>query len=227
MQDVSQSGLEAASAQGLFQDVCQGTEAWRLARCGKVTASRVADIIRKTLKGISADRQNYASELVVERLTGAPADNGFVSAAMQHGIDAEHDARRAYQFYIDMPVITVGFVNHPTIVMAGASPDGLVGDFGLVEIKCPQSKKHIQTLLGAPIDPDYATQMLWQMACTGRGWCDFVSFDPRMPPDMQLHVVRFDRDDVRIASLEAEVRKFLTELAETEAALLKRYREAA
>lgn len=111
--------------------------------------------------------------------------------------------------------------------MAGASPDGLVGDFGLVEIKCPQSKKHIQTLLGAPIDPDYATQMLWQMACTGRGWCDFVSFDPRMPPDMQLHVVRFDRDDVRIASLEAEVRKFLTELAETEAALLKRYREAA
>ena len=124
-------------------------------------------------------------------------------------------------------MVQVAFVDHPRLRMTGASPDGLVDDDGLVEIKCPATHTHIATLLGGPIDPDYATQMLWQMACTDRAWCDFVSFDPRLPVDMQLHVVRFNRDDVRIATLEAEVAKFLDEIDATEAELRRKFRSEA
>lgn len=204
----------------------QGTPEWHALRVGKVTASRVADVTRKLKSGgISKDRDRYMGELIAERMTGTPTKR-FVNGDMEWGTLNESAARMAYSMFADTDVEQVAFVVHPTIEQSGASPDVLVGD-GLVEIKCPATHTHIATLLGAPIDPDYATQMLWQMACTGRRWCDFVSFDPRMPADMQLHVVRFERDDVKIASLEAEVRKFLSDLAETEAALLKRYREAA
>lgn len=204
----------------------QGTPEWHALRVGKVTASRVADIMRKTRSGISASRQRYLGELVAERMTGVPTAT-YKSADMDWGSETEEQARRAYAIYTNAELVGVAFVDHPAIEMCGASPDRLVGDDGLIEVKCPATHTHIATLLGAPIDPDYATQMLWQMACTGRRWCDYVSFDPRMPPDMQLHVARFERDDVRIAALEAEVRNFLAELDETEAALLKRYREAA
>lgn len=205
----------------------QGTPEWHALRVGKVTASRVADVARKLKSGgISKDRDRYMGELIAERMTGVPSKR-FVNADMDWGTLNESAARMAYSMFADADVEQVAFVVHPILEQSGASPDGLVGDAGLVEIKCPATHTHIATLLGAPIDPDYATQMLWQMACTCRRWCDFVSFDPRMPPDMQLHVVRFERDDVRIAQLETEVRKFLAELDETEAALLRRYREAA
>ena len=206
----------------------QGSAAWFGARLGKVTASRVADVVAKTKSGYSTSRANYMAELVAERLTGAKAES-FSNAAMQWGTDQEPEARLAYEFRTDAEIALVGFIPHPSIVMSGASPDGLVGDSGLVEIKCPNTATHIDTLLTGTIPGKYETQMLWQMACTGREWCDFASYDPRMPVEMQLFVKRFNRDAERIAELEAEVRAFLTELDSTVASLTRLYgvREAA
>lgn len=189
----------------------QGTQEWREARLGKVTASRVADVVARTKSGWGASRDNYMAELVAERLTGV-AYEGFTSAAMQWGTDTEPYARDAYQFYQGVSVEEVGFVQHPSINMAGASPDGLVGDDGLVEIKCPNTSTHISTLRRRNVPEKYATQMQWQMACTGRQWCDFVSFDPRMPEELRLFVRRVPRLDTVIASLEKDVRAFLDEL---------------
>ncbi len=196
----------------------QGTDEWLQARLGKVTASRVTDVIAKTKKGWGASRANYAAELIAERLTGAAGDR-YENAAMRHGTETEPQARAAYEFYLDHDVFEVGFVPHPTIIMAGASPDGLVGDDGLVEIKCPNTATHIETLLGGTLAAKYETQMDFQMACTGRQWCDWVSFDPRMPEDLRLFCVRRERDDKIVTELEQAVIDFLTELDETIAKL--------
>lgn len=196
----------------------QGSETWLQARLGRVTASRVADVIATTRGGWGASRKNYAAELLAERLTGTPAER-YTNAAMQHGIDTEPQARAAYEFYRDVTVTEVGLIAHPTIGMAAASPDGLVGDDGLVEIKCPNTATHIETLLKAGVDGKYVTQMQFQMACTGRQWVDFVSYDPRMPEALSLFVRRFKRDDAMIEELEAAVIEFLAELDNTEAAL--------
>jgi len=204
------------------EHVEQGTAEWLALRCGRVTASRVADIVAKTKTGYSASRANYMAELVAERLTGSVAE-GYSNAAMQWGQEQEADARLAYSFRSDSDVEQVGFVHHPTIPMSGASPDGLVGDAGLVEIKCPNTATHIDTLLSGTVPGKYVTQMLWQMACTGRDWCDFASYDPRLPEEMRLFVSRVPRDDNRIAELEAEVRAFLIELEQTVDALNRRY----
>lgn len=196
----------------------QGSESWFAARAGRVTASRVADVIAKTKSGWGASRANYAAQLVVERLTGN-VEPSFTNAAMQWGIEKEAEARIAYRFREDAEVTEVDFVLHPAIFMAGASPDGLVGDDGLVEIKCPNSATHIETLKSETIPEKYVTQMLWQMACTGRQWCDFVSYDPRFPEGMRLFVKRLDRDEDRIDELEAAVQDFLKEVEATCAAL--------
>lgn len=200
----------------------QGTEEWRLARCGKVTASRVADIIAKTKSGYSTSRANYMAELICERLTGVPTE-GFVSGAMQHGIATEPMARSAYENFSGALVMETGLVPHQTIPMAAASPDGLIGSDGLVEIKCPITATHIETLLGQSTPGRYVTQMQWQMACTGRKWCDFVSFDPRMPESMQLFVERIARNDETISLLEREVMMFLGELDEKVGQLKEKY----
>lgn len=192
----------------------QGSPEWFAERLGKATASRVADIVATTKSGYSASRANYMAELVCERLTGETASS-YTNAAMQWGLDIEPDARAAYCFYRDADVEEIGFVDHPSIAMSGASPDGLVGDDGLVEIKCPITKTHIDTLLCQKIPSKYLTQMQWQMACCERNWCDYVSFDPRMPAEMQLFVRRVERDDERIAGLETEVTQFLAEVAKT------------
>jgi len=192
----------------------QQTAEWFAARIGKVTASRVADVVAKTKTGYGASRANYLAELVAERLSGARVE-GFTNAAMQWGNEQEPEARLAYEFRTDATVEQVGLVDHPTIAMSGASPDGLVGADGLVEIKCPNTATHIETLLTSVIPSKYETQMLWQMACTGRVWCDFASFDPRLPEEMRLFVKRFPRDEARIAELEEEVRTFLFELNTT------------
>lgn len=189
----------------------QGTEKWKLERCGKVTASRIADLTAKTKTGWGASRANYMAQLVAERLTGVPSES-FVSAAMQHGTETEPQARAAYSFLTDNFVEEVGFIHHPAIPMAGASPDGFVGEDGLIEIKCPNTATHIDTLLGAEIDGKYVKQMQWQMACTGRDWCDFVSFDPRLPVDLQIKVQRVMRDQELIESLEKDVADFLAEV---------------
>ena len=191
----------------------QGSAEWLAIRLGKVTASRVSDVVAKTKSGYSASRANYMAELIAERLTGVPAEK-FTNAAMQWGTEKEDEARAAYEFRTGVVVETVAFVAHPRIALSGASPDGYVGDAGLVEIKAPNTNTHIDTLLGGSIPAKYETQMLWQMACTGRAWCDFVSFDPRLPDAMQLFVKRLERDDKRIAELESEVAAFLSDLEE-------------
>jgi putative phage-type endonuclease len=192
----------------------QGTPEWFAQRLGKVTASRISDIIAKTKTGVSASRGNYLAQLVAERLTGQTADS-FKSGAMQHGTETEPQARMAYEAETGLMVSEVAMIEHQTIAMSGASPDGLVGEDGLVEIKCPNTSTHIATLLADKAPSGYIPQMQWQMACTGRQWVDFVSFDPRMPEDMQLFIKRVPRDNALIAEYEAEVVKFLAEVQET------------
>ena len=198
----------------------QGTDAWFEARIGKVTASRVADVIAKTKTGYSATRDNYMAQLVCERLTKQKAE-GFTNAAMQHGTETEPLARLSYEVAQNVLVDEVGFVPHPSIEMAGASPDGLVGDDGLLEIKCPNTATHIETLLSQTVPGKYNTQMQFQMACTGRKWCDFVSFDNRLPHELQLFVKRVPRDDAFIKQIEAEIVQFLAELDDKITKLMK------
>lgn len=208
-------------------EIIQGSQEWFSARLGRVTASRVADVIAKTKTGPSASRSNYMAELIAERLTGTTGER-FTNAAMAWGTDNEEPARELYGFMTGVEVETIGFVDHPTIAMTGASPDGLVGSDGLVEIKAPNTATHIETLISGTIPGKYQTQMLWQMACTGRTWCDFASYDPRLPADMRLFVKRLERDDDRIAELEREVAAFLAETsAKIEALRAAVMREAA
>lgn len=204
----------------------QRSDEWFAARAGKATASSIYKIMAKTKTGWGADRENYAAQLVAERLTGKPAES-YSNAAMQWGVDMEASARDAYAASIGDNPVEVGFIDHPAIVWSGASPDGLVGFDGLVEIKCPNTATHIRTLNGAGIDKKYMLQMQWQMACTEREWCDFVSFDPRLPAEMQMHVRRVERDAELLAEIEAEVTKFLDEVAATVAQLEATYRKAA
>jgi putative phage-type endonuclease len=192
-------------------EIIQGTDEWFAARLGKVTASRVADVIAKTKTGYSTSRDNYMAQLVCERLTGQKGES-FSNAAMQWGTDTEPKAREAYMAARFEIVTEVGFVNHQTIENAGASPDGFVGDLGLIEIKCPNTATHIDTLLSQTVPSKYNTQMQWQMVCTGRHWCDFVSFDPRLPAELQLFIKRVEYDPVFGAMLEKEVIGFLKEL---------------
>jgi putative phage-type endonuclease len=189
----------------------QQTPEWFAQRLGKLTASRLADALAKTKSGWGASRANYMAQLVAERLTGVPAES-YTNAVMQHGIDTEPLARAAYEFHTDRTVEPAGFIDHPVIEMTGASPDGLVGDDGLVEIKCPNTATHIETLLSGVIPSKYVLQMEWQMACSGRQWCDYISFDPRMPENMRLFIARQHRGEALIASLENDVIEFLGEL---------------
>lgn len=204
----------------------QGTEEWRKARCGKVTASRVSDVLAKVKSGPSASRKNYMAELVIERLTGVP-NEGFFSKEMAWGKEHEPAARELYEFKTGNLIDTVGLIDHPLIPMAAASPDGIIGADGLGEFKCPNTATHLETILGASIPKDYADQMQWQMACTGRRWCDFVSYDPRMPEDMRLFIQRVDRDDAKIREIEAEIRGFLIELDAKVASIRSTFRKDA
>lgn len=192
----------------------QGTQEWHQERLGRATASRVADIIARTKSGYSASRANYAAQLVIERLTGQVSDT-YTNAAMQHGIDTEPNARAAYEFRYDVSVEQVGFIPHPRIAMSGASPDGQIGNDGLLEIKCPNSATHIEALLTEIVPEKYVTQIQWQLACTGRKWADYLSFDPRMPEAMRMFVKRIPRDDAMIAGLEKDVAAFLAEINAT------------
>jgi hypothetical protein len=192
------------------------------ARIGKLTASRIADATAKVAKGYGASRANYMGELLVERLTGAQSER-FVSKEMLWGIEKEPDAKAVYEFFYDVTVDACGFFNHPTIAMSGASPDGLIGEFGLIEVKCPNTATHIEFLLTDEVDLRYRKQMCWQLLCTKRDYCDFASFDPRMPEPLQLRVRRFELKallaDKMVGDLEAEAKVFLAELDAKERAL--------
>lgn len=189
----------------------QRTDEWFAARLGCVTASRTADVMAKTKSGYSASRANYMAQLITERLTGHAVD-GFNSMAMQWGTDTEPQARMAYELITGETVEETGFVLHPTIAFFGASPDGLVGSDGLIEIKCPNTATHIDTLLKEKVPSKYITQMQVQMICTKREWCDFVSFDPRLPGSMNFWVQRVHRDDDLCKDIETEVIAFLEDL---------------
>ena len=190
----------------------QRSREWFAARAGKVTASRVADIVARTKSGYSSSRANYMAELLCERMSGQPAER-FQSSAMVWGTDTEPLARQAYEVMTGQIVDQIGFVLHPTIPNAGASPDGLVGDDGLVEFKCPNSATHLETLLSARVPERYISQIYMQMACLpDRKWCDYISYDPRFPDNMRLFCRRIVRNENAIRELEGEIRKFLDEL---------------
>lgn len=192
-------------------EIIQGTPEWKALRLGKVTASRIKDVMARIKTGEAATRRNYRAQLVAERLSGLP-DDGYINAAMSRGTEQEPFARAAYELFTGYMVEQVAFVDHPVIEMSGASPDGLVGSDGLIEIKNPNTSTHIGYALDGRPPSEYRDQMLWQMECTGRDWCDFVSFDSRMPEDMQLFVVRYERDQARIDLIKEEVQNFLYEV---------------
>lgn len=194
-----------------MDNIVQRTPEWFNLRLGKVTASRIADLMAHTKNGYSASRDKYMTDLAIQILTGV-VEQGFTNQAMQWGIDNEGKARDAYSFFTGNTVEEIAFINHPTIEQAGASPDGLVGDDGLVEIKCPNSNTHFETLLTGKIKNEYLLQMQWQMACSGRKWCDFVSYDPRFPEEYVIFIKHVERDDGLIAKITNEVTKFLAEL---------------
>lgn len=203
----------------------QRSEEWFACRRGKVTASKIGDLLATIRNGNwAASRKNYAAQLVTERLTGKDPEP-FTNDAIQWGIDQEGPARDAYVKRTGNEVTEIGFVDHPRIAMAGASPDGLIGEDGLLEIKCPTTATHIENLLSEEIKEQYRLQMLWQMACTGRKWCDFVSFDPRLPEDMQLFIKRVPFTHEEVKHLEDEVEIFLNEVAATTASLQAKYRK--
>ena len=189
----------------------QGSKEWLELRLGKVTASRITDVLAKGKSGEALSREDYRYELVVQRLTGNPGES-FTNAAMEWGTNNEPLARVAYEAEMGVFVNQVAFLDHPSIVNFGCSPDGLVSDEGLIEIKCPNSSTHIEYLTDDKPPAKYVPQMQCQMAVTGRQWCDFVSFDPRLPDDLQLFVARLDRDEDYIKSMEEEVVKFLSEV---------------
>lgn len=193
-------------------ELIQGSDEWRRARAGSLGASRLHDAIARTKTGYGASRANLMAELICERLTGVPAEK-FISQAMQHGTETEPEARDAYCFYTGNTVEQVGLIRHPRIEQSHASPDGLIGDDGMLEIKCPQPAAHLETLTSQEIPARYITQMMWQMACTGRQWVDYVSYSPSFPENMRLFVKRIPRDDKRIAELESEIASFLLEMS--------------
>lgn len=200
--------------------IIQRSAEWFAARCGSLGASQLADALAKTKSGWGASRANLRAKLVVERLTGQQ-EEGFASSAMIWGQEKEEEARIAYSFVTGHDVTEVGLYKHPTIIGSHASPDGLVGHDGCLEIKCPNSATHIEVLKSNQVAHKYMLQMQWQMACADRRWCDFVSFDPRMPDHLMLYIQRVQRDDEMLATLESEVAVFLEEVDEDVKALSK------
>lgn len=201
----------------------QRTQEWYAQRAGKVTASPILKVYKKLKSGgYSSERETYFYQVLGERLSGVPA-SGFKNAAMQRGIDKEAEAREAYTRRTNYPVSEAPFVPHPRIKNAGASPDGFVGDDGLTEIKCPTTATAVKVLIADYLDETYQAQIQWQLACTGRKWCDYVVYDDRLPEHLRLYIRRIDRNDALIADVEKEVEKFLAEIDAAVAALDKKF----
>lgn len=199
-------------------NVQQGSPEWLIARCGKVTASHIADVMIRTGKNGDASRtkqarERYKMEVLTEILTGSCVEH-YVSPAMDWGTEHEPLARAQYELVKECEVERVGFVIHPRIPRSGASPDGCIGENGLIEIKCPQTATHLKYFIEGVVPADYIAQMQWQLACTEYDWCDLVSYDPRLPEDFSLFIIRMERDNLLIAEMEKQVEKFIGELNE-------------
>lgn len=206
----------------LDAELVQNSPEWLAARAGSIGASEVPDLMRKIKSGgASATRASLMAKKLVERLTGQPVAT-FQSKAMAEGKAREAEARASYAFLV-APIERIGIIRHPLIKGAHASPDGLVGAHGLVEIKCPEHAAHLDLWLTETVDRDYALQMQWQMACTGRHWCDFVSYHPDFPAALQLYVKTVDRDPELMIEMEGEVQKFIGELERKIETLTDRY----
>jgi putative phage-type endonuclease len=188
----------------------QGSEAWFAERAGHCTASRASDVLARIKVGEAAERRKYRIQVVTERLTGIPVQ-GFQNAAMAWGTQTEPQAREAYEAETGELVQQVGFIKHPEIVWVGASPDGCIGDDGLLEIKCPESTTHLEWMDAERLPPKHVAQVQFQLWVTGRQWCDFVSYDPRFPEALRLFTLRVKRDDKYIENLAGEVCNFLAE----------------
>ncbi len=202
-------------------DAPQGSPEWFAARAGKVTASRISDVLAKGRAGApSATRAAYMGELIAETLTGQPANAFQGNADTERGIELEPAARAAYEVTRSTMVMPVGLVIHPRIERSGASPDGLAGD-GLLEIKCPRIHVHLSYLLAGEPPAAYVPQMAWQAACTERPWVDFVSYCPAMPDDLRLFVVRYEPSMAYLKEIEGAVVEFLAELDEKLARIAK------
>jgi putative phage-type endonuclease len=200
----------------------QRSTEWYAARCGSLGASQIADALATTKTGWGASREALKNRLIAERLTGQP-EPSYVNKYMQHGIDTEDEARRAYEAHTGTFVDEMAIAYHPVLSHTHASPDGLVGDDGLIEVKCPATSTHIETMRTGKAPSKYIKQMQWQMRCTGRDWCDFVSYDNRVPDHLKLFVVRVQRDDEMIAKLDAQVAEFLGEVERDIEELNKRF----
>src|SRR4030067_3319097 len=192
-------------------ELIQDSDEWFQYKLGKVGGSRIADLMARTKSGWGASRDAYSAELICERLSGQRYEK-VKSKSMERGNEVEDDARAAYAFRFGVDPVPVGFVEHPTIAVAVCSPDRLIAEDGLLEIKSPDSHTHLATLLGASIPRAYLLQMQWQLCCCQRQWVDFVSFDPRFPEHMNLSIKRVNRDDAMIREMEAAVVDFLLEL---------------
>lgn len=199
----------------IHADIIQGSPEWFDIKRAKVGASKIADMMSKGRGNAeSAGRRNLKAKLICERLTGKTEET-YTNAAMQWGVDNEEPAREVYEYKCDTEVDQVGFVDHPSIEYAGMSPDGLVGKDGLLEIKCPNTATHIDYMLAGVMPSEYVKQVQFQMACSGRLWCDFMSYDPRLGPDLQTFIVRVERDDELISQIEAEVVRLNLDIAQT------------
>ncbi len=206
----------------------QRTDEWLKQRAGCITASRIVDVMAEGRSGKpSVTRLGYMAQLASEILSGEPTENSFTTPDIEWGIERETQARGVYTLRTGNSVVETGFVLHPLLENTGASPDGLVGDDGLLETKCPKTHTHITTLRGGKIDRKYMLQMQWQMECTGRVWCDFVSFDPRLPSPLNMHIQRVHRDDILLCEIKEAIHQFQSELGEMVADLQSRMGNAA
>jgi len=193
-------------------NVQQGSDEWKAARSGRATGSRAKDILAKIKTGEAAARRDYRTELLIERLTGLPSADGFVSADMKWGTEQEPYARMAYEAHTGLIVRETGFLQ-ATDLMVGASVDGDVDGFaGIVEFKCPKSATHWNWLKAGVVPPEHIPQVTFNLWVSGAQWCDFATYDPRFPPHLQLMIRRVHRKDVDIAGVEREVLAFLAEL---------------
>jgi len=197
----------------IYTDIIQGTPEWHDIRRGKITGSKTVRIVPGVKGKYLASRKNYMAKLICEILTGETAEE-FISEEMQWGTDNEPLARSAYEAITGNFVDEVGFIDHDIIQLFGSSPDGLIGEDGSIEIKCPNTATHIDTLINGKVKRDYIYQMQSLMMCGNRQWCDFISFDPRLSNNLQLSIKRFNRDEVMIAEITMEVEKFKSELSE-------------